>query len=287
MSGESLTAKKSRSKRSGKAAGQSESIAPISSSIIIPATTTAPTTGSATAITPTAVVGKVVAPIESAEGSDGGFVSKTFTGASTEVVNKRLRTLKKRLTKLENYETVPKAELNKDQVEALQKKSEVVALVKELEEIIKQLQSSEADEVKITKSQKEEAKLDEERRLTAALLEADGGQTENGRTEYVNSTTSFLQDYFTGSKREFVPGTSYADLRNLIELLAHPPQRPKFGASAFDTDMHFNGIQNGTTEHHEQEEQGGFFAPSFGKSINFFQPSEILAWCLCAMMFYD
>ncbi|KAJ1561731.1 hypothetical protein HK405_003017 [Cladochytrium tenue] len=69
----------------------------------------------------------------------------TVTFGSIEFVKRRLRSLGKRLIKLEGYENVPKTELNKDQVEALEKKPEVVAVIKELEEILKHLQKTEQE----------------------------------------------------------------------------------------------------------------------------------------------
>ncbi|KAJ1547626.1 hypothetical protein HK405_005333 [Cladochytrium tenue] len=74
----------------------------------------------------------------------------TVTFGSIEFVKRRLRSLGKRLTKLEGYENVPKTELNKDQVEALEKKPEVVAVIKELEEILKHLQKTEQEAREIT-----------------------------------------------------------------------------------------------------------------------------------------
>jgi hypothetical protein len=71
--------------------------------------------------------------------------STTVAGACTDVVNRRLRTLKKRLAKIEKSEKTPVSELNKDQLEALQKKGEVVSTINELEEILKNFNVIEVD----------------------------------------------------------------------------------------------------------------------------------------------
>ncbi|KAJ3133693.1 hypothetical protein HK101_004434, partial [Irineochytrium annulatum] len=72
----------------------------------------------------------------------------TFTGACVESVAKRLRAFRKKLTKIERTETQAPAELNKDQLEAIQKKPEVVAVARELDEIVKQLAAAEPEEVR-------------------------------------------------------------------------------------------------------------------------------------------
>lgn len=65
--------------------------------------------------------------------------------AFQEAISKRLRTLRKRLQKIEKYEESPKAELNPDQVLAISRKEMVVFAMKELEELIKQFASIEAE----------------------------------------------------------------------------------------------------------------------------------------------
>ena len=68
---------------------------------------------------------------------------------SYEVIAKRLRTLKKRVTKIEKYEediaAGLKDKLNEDQVLAVQKKGEVVVMIKELEEISKIMADKDAE----------------------------------------------------------------------------------------------------------------------------------------------
>ncbi|KAI9099747.1 hypothetical protein DFS34DRAFT_570807, partial [Phlyctochytrium arcticum] len=67
-----------------------------------------------------------------------------------EVINKKLRALKKKLvcsflTSCEKYET-QKGTLNADQLQALERKPEVVSAYRELEEVLRQFQVTEAEE---------------------------------------------------------------------------------------------------------------------------------------------
>jgi len=56
-----------------------------------------------------------------------------------EMINKRLRAQKKRLTKIEKYELLDKSQLNADQIETISRKSEVNGNIKELEGILEQI----------------------------------------------------------------------------------------------------------------------------------------------------
>ncbi|KAJ3194161.1 hypothetical protein HK101_003365 [Irineochytrium annulatum] len=108
----------------------------------------------------------------------------TFTGACVEMVSKRLRAFRKKLTKIERTETQSPSELNKDQLEAIQKKPEVAAVAKELDEIVKQLAAAESEEVQdkeareasrraelsdAVKTAEEEAKHEARRNMQQAL----------------------------------------------------------------------------------------------------------------------
>ncbi|KAJ2996770.1 hypothetical protein HDV02_006212 [Globomyces sp. JEL0801] len=64
--------------------------------------------------------------------------STVLGSPAVEMINKRLRTQRKRLTKIEKYEALDKSELNNDQLETIQRRPEVTACIKELEELLKQ-----------------------------------------------------------------------------------------------------------------------------------------------------
>jgi hypothetical protein len=55
-----------------------------------------------------------------------------------EALGKRIRTLRKRLTKIEKYEELPRDQLNEDQLQALDKKPILAFAMKELDELAKQ-----------------------------------------------------------------------------------------------------------------------------------------------------
>ncbi|KAJ3024868.1 UNVERIFIED_CONTAM: hypothetical protein HDU68_007693 [Siphonaria sp. JEL0065] len=105
--------------------------------------------------------------------------SKLITGAVNVAVSKRLRNLKNRLTKLEAYSAIPPKDLEKDQVEALLKKGEVAASVKELEEVVKQLSQAEIDEDASNKDKARCAKMTEDLKVTIAVTEAQNVAREN------------------------------------------------------------------------------------------------------------
>ena len=60
-----------------------------------------------------------------------------------EQLNKRLRSQKKRLTKIEKYQALDKSQLNADQIETISRKAEVHGNIKELEGILEQVLSLE------------------------------------------------------------------------------------------------------------------------------------------------
>ncbi|KAJ3033071.1 hypothetical protein HDV00_006803 [Rhizophlyctis rosea] len=72
-----------------------------------------------------------------------------------EAINKRLRTLKKRLAKVEKYEQEDSISLNPDQIVAIDRKPEVVAAVKELEDVFKALSVVELEEARAARIEQE------------------------------------------------------------------------------------------------------------------------------------
>ncbi|KAJ3061154.1 hypothetical protein HDU98_002952 [Podochytrium sp. JEL0797] len=98
--------------------------------------------------------------------------SKTVNGACAELVSKRLRNLKRRLEKLEKYESLPHKDLEKDQIDALTKKGEVASSVKELEEVVKALALAEVEEIKANKEKARLAKMTEDLKVATAVMEA-------------------------------------------------------------------------------------------------------------------
>ena len=60
-----------------------------------------------------------------------------------ELLNKRLRAQKKRLTKIEKYQALDKSQLNADQIDTISRKAEVNGNIKELEGILEQVLSLE------------------------------------------------------------------------------------------------------------------------------------------------
>ncbi|KAJ3399974.1 hypothetical protein HDU80_007410 [Chytriomyces hyalinus] len=110
-------------------------------------------------------------PVAEQPSPESSEVSKTANGACAELVNKRLRTLRKRLTKLESYESQPREKLERDQVEALSKKPEVEASIKELEEVVKALAIAEVEEIKAANERDRLAKMTEELKVATAVME--------------------------------------------------------------------------------------------------------------------
>lgn len=66
-------------------------------------------------------------------------VSDLGNSPFAESINKRLRGLKKRLSKIEKYEQSDSALLNADQQQAIQRKPEITSIIKELEDVSKQV----------------------------------------------------------------------------------------------------------------------------------------------------
>ncbi|KAI8819325.1 uncharacterized protein EV422DRAFT_107845 [Fimicolochytrium jonesii] len=95
-----------------------------------------------------------------------------------EVINKKLRYLKKKLLKLEKYEQSAKRDLNADQLQALEKKAEIAYAFKELEESAKLLVAVGAEESKAIRAKdiatdkdvksKIELAIEEEKNASAA-----------------------------------------------------------------------------------------------------------------------
>ncbi|KAI9144906.1 hypothetical protein BKA69DRAFT_1172438 [Paraphysoderma sedebokerense] len=89
-----------------------------------------------------------------------------------EIVNKRLRTLKKRLAKIEKYETTEVSSLNADQLEAVKSKPVVSSLIAELTELSNSLTSLEVDELKQLKRQQKQFHLEKQASIAKSVSEA-------------------------------------------------------------------------------------------------------------------
>ncbi|KAJ3052108.1 hypothetical protein HK097_006883 [Rhizophlyctis rosea] len=119
-----------------------------------------------------------------------------------EAINKRLRTLKKRLVyrligctiaplqksdriafqaKIEKYEQSDKNELNADQVAAIEKKPEVLSAYKEFEEVLKQLGVVELEEFKASKAQQRAQEAAKQAEINQAVQNAKGEANESIR----------------------------------------------------------------------------------------------------------
>jgi len=83
------------------------------------------------------------------------------------IVNKKLRTLRKRMNKIEKYENCDKTELNADQITTIKKKSEVSTLIKEFEDLHKQYTLFDEQEQK----ENENFKKSQEERLANEVKE--------------------------------------------------------------------------------------------------------------------
>ncbi|KXS21169.1 hypothetical protein M427DRAFT_312838 [Gonapodya prolifera JEL478] len=86
-----------------------------------------------------------------------------------EAISKRLRNLKKKLGKLEQYDAVPKDQLNVDQQQALSKRPELQATFKELEDIVKQFNLLDAEEIKAEKVAREQREKEEQAKIERAV----------------------------------------------------------------------------------------------------------------------
>ncbi|KAI9334646.1 hypothetical protein DFJ73DRAFT_35726 [Zopfochytrium polystomum] len=116
-------------------------------------------------------------------GSDASSLAGAtiFTASSIETVNKRIRSLRKRLTRLEGYESVPRSDLNKDQVDALEKKPEVLAVIKELEEITKLFQKAQSEEIIATKARLKSEAEERNAQVSAAVDRVKAKATSDSR----------------------------------------------------------------------------------------------------------
>jgi len=92
--------------------------------------------------------------------------------AFAEIVHKRLRTLKKRLAKIEKYETSPLPSLNPDQVESLKSKPIVSSLIHELSEIAQSLSTLEIEESRSLKKLQKQNYLEKQAAVARAVNEA-------------------------------------------------------------------------------------------------------------------
>ncbi|KAI8616272.1 hypothetical protein BC830DRAFT_213379 [Chytriomyces sp. MP71] len=121
-----------------------------------------------------AVPAPVLVSVVGADENYNGFGDdeKTANGACAELISKRLRTLRKRLTKLEGYEAQQRDALDKDQIEALARKPEVEASIKELDDIVKQVLAAEIEEVKANKEKARLVKMTENLKVATAVMEA-------------------------------------------------------------------------------------------------------------------
>ncbi|KAK9696703.1 hypothetical protein K7432_012323 [Basidiobolus ranarum] len=101
-----------------------------------------------------------------------------------ESVLKRLRTLKKRWSKIERYDEVinsspeGKSELIPDQIQAWEKKDEVSSAIKELEDIVKQFTIIDAEETKtrLAQAKEQERQLKKSTRKITLETEASGAR---------------------------------------------------------------------------------------------------------------
>ncbi|RKP20892.1 hypothetical protein ROZALSC1DRAFT_27660 [Rozella allomycis CSF55] len=97
-----------------------------------------------------------------------------------DVVNKRLRTLRKRLVKIQKYEQQSQGKesgsLNEDQIKAIEKKSEVETLIKELEDLIKNFNAIEMEEQRQAKKNKRQQVLLEKQLAQEVTLQMEQSQ---------------------------------------------------------------------------------------------------------------
>ncbi|KAI3645938.1 hypothetical protein MP228_008866 [Amoeboaphelidium protococcarum] len=91
----------------------------------------------------------------STKASQASIKASDSQGQYSEIVQKRLRTLKKRLAKIEKYEEQLQAgvdnKLNDDQLAAVSKKGEVLALIKELEDMAALIADKETEDKRAAK----------------------------------------------------------------------------------------------------------------------------------------
>ncbi|RHZ44272.1 hypothetical protein Glove_744g9 [Diversispora epigaea] len=92
-----------------------------------------------------------------------------------EVVNKRIRTLRKKMTRIEKCEEDLKdgKTLNSDQIQSCERKNEIAGALKECEEIAKQYETVEKEEIKNQKILKKEQQEEREQVISGAVEEAE------------------------------------------------------------------------------------------------------------------
>lgn len=95
---------------------------------------------------------------------------------------KRLRTLKKRQTKIEKYEELPQSQLNADQLAAVGKKQEVVSLIRELDELAVQLSDKDAEEKRSVKKLAKLQVIEHQKAVAQAVADARADEQQKLRT---------------------------------------------------------------------------------------------------------
>nr|CAG8465199.1 15426_t:CDS:2 [Entrophospora candida] len=110
-----------------------------------------------------------------------------------EVIYKRLRAMRKRMVRVEKYEEIAnstpdgKNQLNADQLNSLEKKGELAAVIKQSEDILKSMEAVDKEEVKKEKAQKKAQQEENEKAISNAIKEAKNEHTES---------IIFLLDFF-------------------------------------------------------------------------------------------
>ncbi|CAJ0840434.1 46_t:CDS:2, partial [Entrophospora sp. SA101] len=110
-----------------------------------------------------------------------------------EVIYKRLRAMRKRMVRVEKYEEIAnstpdgKNQLNADQLNSLEKKGELAAVIKQSEDILKSMEAVDKEEVKKEKAQKKTQQEENEKAISNAIKEAKNEHTES---------IIFLLDFF-------------------------------------------------------------------------------------------
>ncbi|KAF0520360.1 hypothetical protein F8M41_016362 [Gigaspora margarita] len=108
-----------------------------------------------------------------------------------EVVNKRIRTLRKKMAKIEKCEEIirsspdGKNQLNNDQLQSYERKGEVAGALKECEDILKQIENIDKEEIKNRKILKEQQDDEREKAIANAIDEV--------KTTYSRSIICLLQ----------------------------------------------------------------------------------------------
>ncbi|KAJ1342561.1 hypothetical protein BSLG_002878 [Batrachochytrium salamandrivorans] len=150
----------------------------------------------------------------------------------SEAVNKRLRTLRKRLLKASKYEQSSSSDLNPDQLLAIQRKPEVAFAIKELEDLGRQialLESQEAAQLK--------AKAEQDRKAAAAQtlsLEA------ASKSAFDKQLESFLRCWYAlNVALPQVPATSALSATKLEALLTLKSALAGMGIPASEISTYF------------------------------------------------